>query len=191
MDKKLKITAREELLKNMGFYDEVYHTGRGFFTTICLFFRDCQPCRVNQATTFFTVDLKPFKKTKHLVHENLSTEQKEERMLLSGNNITTLDADPTLLDRLITGDKTWCYLYDPQSKQQSMVNHILEHITAKEKNRGDSIENLDERKKFTLKWDGIHIGNLYEVNHTATVSAKLSFNTIKSKFSGSQETLKS
>ncbi|KAG8224000.1 hypothetical protein J437_LFUL018135 [Ladona fulva] len=48
----------------------------------------------------------------HLVHKNLSP---EERMLLSGNNIATVDADPTLLDRLITGDETWCYLYDPQS----------------------------------------------------------------------------
>ncbi|KAG8212627.1 hypothetical protein J437_LFUL013910 [Ladona fulva] len=42
-------------------------------------------------------------------------------MLLSGDHIAAVDADPTLLDRLITGDITWCYLNDPQSKRQSMV----------------------------------------------------------------------
>ncbi|KAG8236645.1 hypothetical protein J437_LFUL016337 [Ladona fulva] len=41
----------------------------------------------------------------HLVPKNLSAEQ-EERMLMTGDNIAAVDVDPTLLDRLITGDKT-------------------------------------------------------------------------------------
>ena len=51
-----------------------------------------------------------------VVPRNLTDEQREERQLISGDRV---DQDPTLLQRVITGDEMWCFLYDPQLKRQS------------------------------------------------------------------------
>ena len=55
----------------------------------------------------------------HVVPRSLTDEQREERQLVSGNLIDRVDQDPTLLQQVNTGDKTWCFLYDTQPKQQS------------------------------------------------------------------------
>ncbi|KAJ4450467.1 hypothetical protein ANN_01892, partial [Periplaneta americana] len=60
-------------------------------------------------------DLKMQRVCEHAVPRSLTDEQREERQLVSGDLI---DQDPTLLHRVITGDKTWCFLCDPQPKRQ-------------------------------------------------------------------------
>lgn len=55
----------------------------------------------------------------HMVPKMLTSEQREERALRSGELIDMVDRDPDLLNRVITGDETWCYLYDPLPKRRS------------------------------------------------------------------------
>ena len=55
----------------------------------------------------------------HMVPRMLTEDQCEDRATVSGELIDMVDQDPGVLNRIITGDETWCYLYDPQSKRQS------------------------------------------------------------------------
>jgi hypothetical protein len=41
-------------------------------------------------------------------------------METSGDFITMCDQDPSFLRTIFTGDETWCYQFDPESKWQSM-----------------------------------------------------------------------
>jgi hypothetical protein len=50
----------------------------------------------------------------------LTDEQKANRMETSGDFITMCDQDPSFLRTIVTGDETWCYQFDPESKRQSM-----------------------------------------------------------------------
>ncbi|KAJ4443386.1 hypothetical protein ANN_05054 [Periplaneta americana] len=54
-----------------------------------------------------------------LVPKMLSAEQKETRMTLAGDMISMADEDGDFLNKIIAGDETWCYLYDPVPKRQS------------------------------------------------------------------------
>jgi transposase len=54
------------------------------------------------------------------VPHTLTDEQKAKRMETSGDFITMCDQNPSFLRSIVTGDETWCYQYDPQSKRQSM-----------------------------------------------------------------------
>jgi hypothetical protein len=49
----------------------------------------------------------------------LIQDQRNDRMSICGDLIDGADKDGTFLNRIITGDETWCFLYDPQLKQQS------------------------------------------------------------------------
>ena len=40
-------------------------------------------------------------------------------MTICGDLVSRADDDPTFLIRIITGDETWCFLYDRQLKRQS------------------------------------------------------------------------
>lgn len=55
----------------------------------------------------------------HMVPRMLTEDQCDDRATVSGELIDMIDQDPGVLNRIITGDETWCYLYDPQSKRQS------------------------------------------------------------------------
>ncbi|KAJ4443895.1 hypothetical protein ANN_05682 [Periplaneta americana] len=54
-----------------------------------------------------------------LVPKMLSAEQKETRMTLAGDMISMADEDSDFLNKIIAGDETWSYLYDPVRKRQS------------------------------------------------------------------------
>ncbi|KAJ4437155.1 hypothetical protein ANN_17290 [Periplaneta americana] len=56
-----------------------------------------------------------------LVPKMLWAEQKETRMTLTGDMICMADEDGDFLNKIIAGDETWCYLYDPVPKRQSSV----------------------------------------------------------------------
>ncbi|KAJ4427650.1 hypothetical protein ANN_25298 [Periplaneta americana] len=54
-----------------------------------------------------------------LVPKMLSAEQKETKMTLAGDMISMADENGDFLNKIIAGDETWCYLYDPVPKRQS------------------------------------------------------------------------
>ncbi|XP_050522590.1 protein GVQW3-like [Daktulosphaira vitifoliae] len=54
-----------------------------------------------------------------MVPKNLSAEQKQHRMALAQDCLEQVENDPTLLDRVITGDESWFFQYDPETKRQS------------------------------------------------------------------------
>jgi hypothetical protein len=46
----------------------------------------------------------------------LMQDQRDDHMTIYCNLISIADEDETFLKRIITGDDTWCFLYDPQLK---------------------------------------------------------------------------
>jgi hypothetical protein len=54
--------------------------------------------------------------TQHSVLRILTQDQRDDRMSICGDLIDSADKDGTFVNRIITGDKTWCFLYDPQLK---------------------------------------------------------------------------
>jgi len=55
----------------------------------------------------------------HLVLWMLAHEHKETWMKIYSDLIDVADKDNKFLNNVITGDATWCFLYNPQKKQQS------------------------------------------------------------------------
>lgn len=51
----------------------------------------------------------------------LTADQKEARLAAATDLLECADSDPRFLDRIITGDETWVYGYDPETKVQSSV----------------------------------------------------------------------
>jgi len=53
------------------------------------------------------------------VPHSLTPEQREDRVTSCHNSITMANADKHFLNKIITGDETWCFANDPETKQQS------------------------------------------------------------------------
>ena len=66
-----------------------------------------------------TDDLKMSRVTQQRVPRILTQDQHDDRMTICGDLISTADQDRTILKCIITGDETWCFLYDPTLKRQS------------------------------------------------------------------------
>lgn len=66
-----------------------------------------------------TEDLNMSRVSQHIVPRFLTEEQRQDRVTICGDLIDSADKDTTFLQRIITGDETWCFLYDPQLKRQS------------------------------------------------------------------------
>ncbi|KAL4136407.1 hypothetical protein QTP88_007955 [Uroleucon formosanum] len=66
-----------------------------------------------------TDDLSMKKLCANMVPKNLLAEQKHVQMFISQDCLEQVEADPTLLDRVITGDESWYFQYDPETKRQS------------------------------------------------------------------------
>lgn len=52
----------------------------------------------------------------HTVPRILSSEQKEMQMAVSGDLIAMANTDKNFLNNIVTGDGTWCFLYDSKAK---------------------------------------------------------------------------
>jgi hypothetical protein len=63
-----------------------------------------------------------------LVPTNLSDEQKENRVLVSREILDRVTSEPDFLQRVITGDETWVFVYDPTTKRQSSQWHTSSHL---------------------------------------------------------------
>ncbi|XP_014487170.1 PREDICTED: putative uncharacterized protein FLJ37770 isoform X2 [Dinoponera quadriceps] len=78
-----------------------------------------------------TDDLQMRKVCAKLVPKVLSDEQKEHRVTICRELLECLEADPDLLDRVITGDETWIFEYDPETKRQSAEWHTSASLRRK------------------------------------------------------------
>jgi hypothetical protein len=74
----------------------------------------------NMVHTIVCEDLGKRKICSWFVPHKLTDEQKAIWMETSGDFITTCDQDPSFLRIIVTGDETWCYQFDLESKWQSM-----------------------------------------------------------------------
>jgi hypothetical protein len=53
------------------------------------------------------------------VPHSLTPEQREDRVASCQDIIAMADADKNFFNKIITRDETWCFVYDPETKQQS------------------------------------------------------------------------
>ena len=58
-----------------------------------------------------------------LVPKVLTDEQKENRVSISRELLDHVRGDPDFLEQVITGDETWVFEYDPETKRQSSEWH--------------------------------------------------------------------
>jgi hypothetical protein len=64
-------------------------------------------------------DLGKRKLCAHLVPHSLTPEKREDRVTTCQDIIVMADADTNFFNKIITGDETWCFVYDPKTKRQS------------------------------------------------------------------------
>jgi hypothetical protein len=50
---------------------------------------------------------------------SLTPEQREDRVTTYQDIIAMADADKKFFNQIITGEETWCFAYDPETKRQS------------------------------------------------------------------------
>ena len=67
-----------------------------------------------------------------LVLKNLSNEQKDSRVLVSRELLDRVTSEPNFLQRVITGDETWVFEYDPTIKRQCSEWHTSQSPRTKE-----------------------------------------------------------
>jgi len=53
------------------------------------------------------------------VQQSLTPEQKARRIAACRDLIATADSDPDFFKKIVTGDETWCFAYNPTTKRQS------------------------------------------------------------------------
>ena len=70
-----------------------------------------------------TEDLHMRKVCAKLVPRVLTEEQKQNRVLRCEELLQVCEGDPDFLEKVITGDETWTFQYDPETKRQSAEWH--------------------------------------------------------------------
>jgi hypothetical protein len=64
-------------------------------------------------------DLGKRKLCAHSVPYSLTPEQREDQVTSCQDIIAMANADKNFVNKTVTGDETWCFAYDPETKQQS------------------------------------------------------------------------
>jgi len=64
-------------------------------------------------------DLRKRKICSRFFPHSLTPEQKDRRIAACRDLIATADSDPDFFKKIVTGDGTWCFAYDPTTKRQS------------------------------------------------------------------------
>jgi len=64
-------------------------------------------------------DLRKRKICSRFVPHSLTPEQKDRRIAACRDVIATADSGPDFFKKIVTGDETWCFAYDPINKRQS------------------------------------------------------------------------
>ena len=73
----------------------------------------------DSAHAILTQDLSMRRVSEKFVPRLLSEEQKQVRLDIVQNFLQTTDGNPEYLNTVITGDESWVYGYDPETKAQS------------------------------------------------------------------------
>jgi len=71
--------------------------------------------------TIVREDLGKRKICSRFVPHRLTAEQKEKRMECANDFVRMCHQDRSFLTTIVTGDETWCYQYDPETKCLSMA----------------------------------------------------------------------
>ena len=107
-------TSRNET--NVEFVKKMMHGDRQF--TICLI---SDELHINQNSIWQIItDLEMRKVYAKMVPKLLNDHQKMWCMLVCQDILENLDTNPDFLKKVITGDKTWVFVYDPETKRQSL-----------------------------------------------------------------------
>ena len=56
-----------------------------------------------------------------MVPRNLTQQQQNARVSVSAELLEQVEADPDLMERVITGDESWFFQYDPETKRQILI----------------------------------------------------------------------
>jgi len=64
-------------------------------------------------------DLKKRNLCSRFVPHALTREQMDERVAACQNVLNIINVDKNFLDKFLTGDESWCFAYDPETKRQS------------------------------------------------------------------------
>jgi len=67
-----------------------------------------------------------------LVPKVLTDEQKAQRVNVCEEMVQRLEEDPKFFDRVVTGDETWVFEYDPEPKRQSSEWHTSQSLKPEE-----------------------------------------------------------
>ena len=94
-----------------------------------------------------TEDLWMRKLSAKMVPKVLTAEQKERRLEVCMDLSTQFQENEDVVSRIITGEETWCYQYDPETKRQSM-QWLLTWISETKKGSNVSVENQDNAHLF-------------------------------------------
>ena len=78
---------------------------------------------VGTVHTIVTEDLAMRKVCAKMVPKVLSEEQKQSRVEISQEIVDCIKEDEHFMDNVITGDETWIFQYDPETKRQSAEWH--------------------------------------------------------------------
>jgi hypothetical protein len=71
-------------------------------------------------------DLGKRKLCARFVPHSLIPEQREGRVISYQDIITTADADKNFFNKIIIGDETWCFSYDPKQSER-VLNGLVRH----------------------------------------------------------------
>jgi hypothetical protein len=63
-------------------------------------------------------DLGKRKLCARFVPHTLTPEQREDRVTSCQDIIAVADADKNFFNKIVTGDETWCFAYNPETEQQ-------------------------------------------------------------------------
>ena len=55
-----------------------------------------------------------------MVPRNLTEQQRDVRASVCAELLKQVEADPELMERVITGDESWFFQYNPETKRQSL-----------------------------------------------------------------------
>ena len=77
---------------------------------------------INKSTVWSIIseDLGMRKVCAKMVPKLLSNDQKDQRLVVCEDILQNLEEDPEMLKRVITGDESWIFQYDPETKRQSL-----------------------------------------------------------------------
>ena len=74
------------------------------------------------------------------VPHTLRSDQKSMRINHSRDIVAAAENNPNFLKSIVTGDETWCFQYDPETKRQRNGSQTIHH---KQKSTKGSIKNQD------------------------------------------------